>query len=343
MQIFSSLVWMASATVSAASMLRGEGQDVAQLGFVVPMEHHGGVDVSGSHGPLTEEEVYDLLNNVFRDEPWIQKNDVWKHDPLEYFDKAYLEANTELDFEYSSPDSLVFDLVDRLTQKGYRTEGFPSIPSFLLWLNTMQQQNPQFAQRYHVLPSPSVTHPFYWLASTGLQAGNWREASIGGVTWREVAMFSFIGTYPSCLNPSQPDPANPFLAFSEIIGARKGIVEAGSTVTVVTDPFGNKYYQMGRRSPNNLIPFPGWSIGNTTLTEDYETGCLYSKHVPKNNKGEDGIVCKQLQFIDMLGNVYFLVDVDGPGHKATLPTVNVPYSMSPLQCLTVSFTEPQEP
>lgn len=172
----------------------------------------------------------------------------------------------------------------------------------------------------------------YFVSSPGLPVGEFREALIGDVTFKEANRLQFIGTFPDC----SLQAARPQFSFIFALRNLKFFFKAGSTVTELTDPFGNVYMLFSRRGPNPP-PLYGFSAVDKVLEEDVAIGCLTLNGVPKNKRGDDPLVCKQLFVNDFVNNAYILVEKNSDSMPVPFSALSS-YGVPP--CTPLPLTEP---
>lgn len=293
---------------------------------------------SGSYGSniLSESDMMSLMMNEFWFEPWVPDKNAFKHDPMEYFTEENLRTIPGVD-EYTdtSGGPLVVDMVDRFLKRGYISTEFSSLLAFQQWVVMNSNADPTFRVRYAFLPKPTVSYgSFFWGGSAGLEAGSWRTISLGNaalglpvVEWKETIMVFNLVTFPGCvetpLDSATSTSQSPI--FVMVAGQRKIFYESGSTITEAVDPLGNHYFLYATRGPGpnptvptpngpmeiNTLP-PGWTLNrNRVLPNDYTSQCLHSKSIPKNKNGDEGVVCKEVQFTDLSGSVFRLAEFNG--------------------------------
>jgi hypothetical protein len=250
------------------------------------------------------------------------------NDPFRRLSKGDLDLLSDI-FKVSAGGAL-FDIIDRATLSGYSTgpnAAFSNLAQLTAWYNS---QSTAFKARYGLLAPPTPLVDLYLLSSPGLPVGSFRYQSIGGVTFRETSRISQVFTepYPTCV-PSRtfvfppvtvPTPP-PFLTGLTLVRSAFTFIPAGSTVKVLTDPFGNKYYQGSARSALPATLPGGYSIAPETLDRDFRSFCIggdfgfEQKIEIENGQVESSsLVCKQINFCDNLGNCYLPLNFAHPEH-----------------------------
>lgn len=280
---------------------------------------------------FTEVNVIDLLNNVFGEqETWIPDSDVFGDSPLDYFTNEVLDAG----FDKGDPraylkvteDVVGFDMFDKFAKKAYFTmnpENIPDAAAFEEWCMKNKETvvgpgSVTFGQRFLCMQEPKPqADVVYWVASSGLAKGEQRNQTIIGVLWYESTYIKDLAKHPECGNPRSGQKQN-IVTYSLLMGGRLGIYagnEDGSkTVVSATDANGNVYFLWGQRSSNADIvanmEAMGWTADLThELKQDVRTSCIDSALVPGNQDGNDGVICKQLQFNDKDSNSFMLMAV----------------------------------
>lgn len=274
------------------------------------------VGTSGNGITFDASQISALITNELSQEFWVPKKKFFKKSPFDYYDEEDLYEIPGV--QHTNPgDENVFDMSNRATGVGYRITAEESgglinnYQEFTAWAGSNLN-----LQQYAILPRPSLQSTFHWLSSPGLRPGDFRIDTLGSsspLPFREVAR-PVKSLFTRC-----PSSGLPLAIFVEIVGNRFSKIPCGTTVWELLDSFGNSYFlgalrgvnpQTGQELPGdalklqalhgyiaalNAVDNNSWTLSQRTLEEDFEYSCLFSSSIPKNKKGKDGIVCKQLQ------------------------------------------------
>lgn len=314
--------WLAVAAADT-SALRGASRSEDKVGRIQLSEGEAEVDFTDPA------QLMEFMRTEGLTKAWVPKNKPFKKDPLAFYTEEELSQNPLV---FNARDDILFDILDRATNVAYfvgPNDQFSTEPEFFAWYSS---KDFAFRQRYFVPGAPGVSKPSYFVSSAGLPEGQFREAVISDVTFKEANRVQFIGTYPDCALQANRPQFTLTLALRNL----KIFYSAGSTVTEMTDPFGNVYFLYARRGPNPP-PLYGFSVVDRVLEEDKEIQCLSLNGVPKNKDGDESVVCKQLIVNDFVNNAYMLVEKKSDD-LPELSSLLSPYGITP--CTALPLTEP---